>query len=175
MKNAKPLLSVIIMIIAITFFISPDDSVAANATFEKSKYVFYEGNEEKLLLTCNGKEDYFGNWDYYSDDFFSLESSNESVATISYDGVISCRSTGETVITFSCGQVQAKTKIKVKSGGCTLSCDDVTMYTGETTFYTIAIYTSCVKIKKIRFVLVAALLADLAGMITSVIICQILS
>ncbi len=45
----------------------------------------------------------------------------------------------------------------------------------ETTFYTIAIYTSCVKIKKIRFVLVAALLADLAGMITSVIICQIMS
>lgn len=45
----------------------------------------------------------------------------------------------------------------------------------ETTFYTIAIYTSCVKIKKIRFVLVAALLADLAGIITSVIICQILS
>ncbi len=45
----------------------------------------------------------------------------------------------------------------------------------ETTFYTIAIYTACVKIKKIRFVLVAALLADLAGMITSVIICQFLS
>lgn len=45
----------------------------------------------------------------------------------------------------------------------------------ETTFYTIAIYTACVKIKKIRFVLVAALLADLAGMIASVIICQIMS
>ena len=45
----------------------------------------------------------------------------------------------------------------------------------ETTFYTIAIYTSCIKVKKIRFVLVAALLADLAGMISSVIICQILS
>lgn len=45
----------------------------------------------------------------------------------------------------------------------------------ETTFYTIAIYTACIKVKKIRFVLVAALLADLAGMITSVIICQILS
>lgn len=45
----------------------------------------------------------------------------------------------------------------------------------ETTFYTIAIYTACVKIKKIRFVLVAALLADLAGMISSVIICQIMS
>ena len=45
----------------------------------------------------------------------------------------------------------------------------------ETTFYTIAIYTACVKIKKIRFVLVAALLADLAGMITSVKIWQFLS
>lgn len=45
----------------------------------------------------------------------------------------------------------------------------------ETTFYTIAIYTACVKVKKIRFVLLAALLADLAGMITSVIICQIMS
>ena len=45
----------------------------------------------------------------------------------------------------------------------------------ETTFYTIAIYTSCIKVKKIRFVLAAALLADLAGMITSVIICKIMS
>ncbi len=45
----------------------------------------------------------------------------------------------------------------------------------ETTFYTIAIYTACVKIKKIRFVLLAALLADLAGMITSVVICRIMS
>ena len=45
----------------------------------------------------------------------------------------------------------------------------------ETTFYTIAVYTSAVGIKKIRFVLVAALLADLAGMIASVAIWQILS
>lgn len=45
----------------------------------------------------------------------------------------------------------------------------------ETTFYTIAIYTSCVKIKKIRFVLVAALLADIVGMLASVVICRILS
>ncbi len=51
----------------------------------------------------------------------------------------------------------------------------VIMGSTETTFYTIAIYTSCVKIKKIRFVLAAALLADLAGMIMSVVICQILS
>lgn len=45
----------------------------------------------------------------------------------------------------------------------------------ETTFYTIAIYTSCVGIKKTRFILVAALLADFAGMLTSVILWQILS
>ena len=45
----------------------------------------------------------------------------------------------------------------------------------ETTFYTIAIYTSCVGIKKIRFVLAAALIADLIGMISSVILCNILS
>ena len=41
----------------------------------------------------------------------------------------------------------------------------VIMGSTETTFYTIAIYTACVKIKKIRFVLAAALLADLAGMV----------
>lgn len=45
----------------------------------------------------------------------------------------------------------------------------------ETTFYTIAVYTACVKIKKIRFVLLAALLADFAGMVASVVICRILS
>ncbi len=45
----------------------------------------------------------------------------------------------------------------------------------ETTLYTIAVYTSCVGIKKTRFVLVAALLADIAGMISSVVIWQILS
>lgn len=51
----------------------------------------------------------------------------------------------------------------------------VIMGSTETIFYTIAIYTACVKVKKIRFVLAAALLADLAGMISSVIICQIMS
>ena len=51
----------------------------------------------------------------------------------------------------------------------------VIMGSTETTFYTIAIYTACVKVKKIRFILAAALLADLAGMMSSVIICQILS
>jgi spore maturation protein B len=45
----------------------------------------------------------------------------------------------------------------------------------ETTFYTIALYTSAVGIKKIRFVLAAALIADVTGMLVSVVICRILS
>ncbi len=45
----------------------------------------------------------------------------------------------------------------------------------ETTLYTIAIYTSCVKIKKTRFVLAAALIADFVGIVTSVVICRILT
>lgn len=45
----------------------------------------------------------------------------------------------------------------------------------ETTFYTIAIYTSCVGIKKTRYILLAALFADIVGMISSVVIWQIMS
>lgn len=45
----------------------------------------------------------------------------------------------------------------------------------ETTFYTIALYTSAVGIKKTRYVLKAALLADLVGMLASVIIWRFLS
>lgn len=45
----------------------------------------------------------------------------------------------------------------------------------ETTLYTIAIYTSCVKIKKTRFVLLASLVADIVGIIVSVVICRIMS
>lgn len=45
----------------------------------------------------------------------------------------------------------------------------------ETTFYTIAVYTSIVKIKKTRFVLWAALIGDFIGILTSVIIWQFLS
>lgn len=45
----------------------------------------------------------------------------------------------------------------------------------ETTLYTIALYTSAVKIKKTRFVLIAALLADFIGMLTSVIFWRIMS
>lgn len=45
----------------------------------------------------------------------------------------------------------------------------------ETTLYTIAIYTSVAGIKKIRFVLLAALIGDLIGMLSSVGIWHILS
>lgn len=40
----------------------------------------------------------------------------------------------------------------------------------ETTFYTIAVYTSSIGVKKIRFVLVATLIADFVGMVTSAIV-----
>ena len=45
----------------------------------------------------------------------------------------------------------------------------------ETTLYTIAVYTSCIKVKKTRYILLAALAADIAGIIASTIVCQILS
>ena len=45
----------------------------------------------------------------------------------------------------------------------------------ETTFYTIAIYTGCVGIKKTRSALAAALIADFVGIVVAVIVCQILS
>ena len=40
----------------------------------------------------------------------------------------------------------------------------------ETTLYTIAIYTSAVRIKKTRFVLVASLIADFVGILVSVVV-----
>lgn len=51
----------------------------------------------------------------------------------------------------------------------------VIMGSTETTLYTIAIYTSCVKIKKTRFVLLASLVADVVGILVSVGICRIMS
>lgn len=45
----------------------------------------------------------------------------------------------------------------------------------ETTLYTIAIYTSVVKIKKTRGILIAALIGDIVGMLISVAICRIMS
>ena len=44
----------------------------------------------------------------------------------------------------------------------------------ETTLYIIAIYTSCVKVKKTRGILIAALTADIVGIFVSVIACKFL-
>ena len=51
----------------------------------------------------------------------------------------------------------------------------VIMGSTETTVYTIAVYTSSVGIKKTRFVLWAALIADFVGILTSVVVCRIMS
>ncbi len=51
----------------------------------------------------------------------------------------------------------------------------VIMGATETTLYTIAIYSSSIKIKKTRFVLIAALTADIVGIITSIVVCRFLS
>lgn len=45
----------------------------------------------------------------------------------------------------------------------------------ETTLYTIAVYTSIVRVKKTKFVLLAALIGDFMGILASVIIWRILS
>lgn len=50
----------------------------------------------------------------------------------------------------------------------------VIMGSTETTLYTIAVYTSCIKIKKTRGILLAALIGDVVGMLVSVLICNIL-
>lgn len=48
----------------------------------------------------------------------------------------------------------------------------VIMGATETTIYTIAVYTSCVKIKENRNILLASLIADITGIITAIVICQ---
>lgn len=50
----------------------------------------------------------------------------------------------------------------------------VIMGSTETTLYTIAIYTSCIKIKKTRGIIIPALIADFVGIIVSVLICKII-
>lgn len=45
----------------------------------------------------------------------------------------------------------------------------------ETTLYTIAVYTSVVKIKKTRGIIGAALVGDVVGMLISVAFCRFLS
>lgn len=50
----------------------------------------------------------------------------------------------------------------------------VIMGATETTLYTIAVYTSSVKIKNTRGILIAALAADLTGIIVSLLICRVI-
>lgn len=50
----------------------------------------------------------------------------------------------------------------------------VIMGATETTLYTIAVYTSSVKIKNTRGIIIAALAADLTGIIVSLIVCKII-
>lgn len=50
----------------------------------------------------------------------------------------------------------------------------VIMGSTETTVYTIAVYTSSIGVKKTRFVLWAALIADFVGIATSVVVCNFL-
>lgn len=45
----------------------------------------------------------------------------------------------------------------------------------ETILYTIAVYTSVVKIKKTRGIIGAALVGDIVGMLISVVFCRFLS
>ena len=51
----------------------------------------------------------------------------------------------------------------------------VIMGATETTLYTIAVYSGFVKIKNTRFVLKAALLADITGIAVAIIACRLLS
>lgn len=50
----------------------------------------------------------------------------------------------------------------------------VIMGSTETTLYTIAVYTSSVKIKNTRGILIAALAADLTGIIVSLLVCRVI-
>lgn len=75
------------------------------------------------------------------------------------------------------GSIAIATEIMKNYGTDTLIglIASVIMGATETTIYTIAVYSSSVKIKNTRFVLKASLLADAVGMITAVVICRILS
>lgn len=48
----------------------------------------------------------------------------------------------------------------------------VIMGATETTLYTIAIYTSAIKVKETRHILIASFMADIIGIITAIIICN---
>ncbi len=72
------------------------------------------------------------------------------------------------------GSIAIATDIMKKYGVDSLigNIASTVMGSTETTLYTIAIYTSCVKIKNIRFALIPSLIADFVGIIVSVIAVQ---
>lgn len=50
----------------------------------------------------------------------------------------------------------------------------VIMGSTETTLYTIAVYTSCIKVKNTRGILIAALIGDFIGIMVSIILCNLM-
>ena len=74
------------------------------------------------------------------------------------------------------GSIAVATDIMKNCGVDTLigNIASTIMGSTETTLYTIAIYTSCVKVKKTRYILLAALTADVVGIIASNIVCRFL-
>lgn len=132
MKMKTMFKAAVIAVLAVTVLFSQKVYAAEKAAFEQSKYVLYEGNEEKLILNYGeDEENFFDICFLYDYGYYTLKSSNENVATVDYMGNVRCIAPGKTVITFTCGNVSASTKITVKSSGCTLSRDNITIYVGE--------------------------------------------
>lgn len=102
---------------------------AGQPKFEKSSYTMYEGNSDNLIVTVDGA-DYMQAEDFWHYEH-SFKSSNEKAVLVDYYGRVTCVGTGSSTITFERNGVIAKTKVKVKSGKCTLSKDKVILYAGE--------------------------------------------
>lgn len=73
------------------------------------------------------------------------------------------------------GALGIMTEIAGKYGGDSYMARLAAVMTGssETTFYVLAVYFGAVGIKKVRYALIAGLIADLAGIISALIICRI--
>lgn len=73
------------------------------------------------------------------------------------------------------GALGIMTEIAGKYGGDSYMARLAAVMTGssETTFYVLAVYFGAVGIKKVRYALIAGLIADLAGIISALIICRL--
>lgn len=73
------------------------------------------------------------------------------------------------------GALGIMTEIAGKYGGDSYMAKLAAVMTGssETTFYVLAVYFGAVGIKKVRHALIAGLIADLAGIMSALIICRI--